>query len=53
VWEIATRKLGEELTYREDLLQPVSHGFVEPRRRMSFEQYERALAAIREAWRLL
>lgn len=53
VWEIGTAELGEDLAYREDPLQPGVHGFVEPRRRMSLEEIERALAATREAWRLL
>ena len=53
VWEIGTADLGADLTYREDPLQPGVHGFVEPSRTMTLEDYDRALAATREAWRLL
>jgi hypothetical protein len=53
VWEIGTADLGADLTYREDPLQPRVHGFVEPSRTMTLEDYEGALAATREAWRLL
>jgi hypothetical protein len=50
VWEIGTADLGEALVYHEDPVQPGVHGFVEPSRRMTLEEYERALAATREAW---
>ena len=53
VWEMGTADLGEDLVYREDPLQPGLHGFVEPSRRMTLEDYERALGATRDAWRLL
>lgn len=50
---IGTADPGADLAYREDPLQPGVHGFVEPSRRMTLEDYERALAATREMWRLL
>jgi hypothetical protein len=53
VWEIGTVDLGDDLAYREDPLKPGVHGFVEPSWRMTLDDYERALAATREMWRLL
>ncbi|MGH3112272.1 MAG: hypothetical protein ACRDOP_02260 [Gaiellaceae bacterium] len=53
VWEIDIAELEEALAYREDPLQRGVHGFVEPRGTMTLEDYESALAATREAWRLL
>jgi hypothetical protein len=53
VWEIRTVDLEEGLAYREDPLQLGVHGFVEPSRRITLEDYERALRATRTAWRLL
>lgn len=51
VFELETEELPEELRYRPDPANPEVHGFVEPTRRMSFEDYERALQATRSLWR--
>jgi hypothetical protein len=53
VWEIRSVDLEEDLAYREDPLRPGVHGFIEPSRRMTVGEYERALLATRAAWRLL
>jgi hypothetical protein len=53
IWELATAELGEALVYREDPLLPGVHGFIEPRRRITFDEYEAALRATGRAWRLL
>ncbi len=53
MWEIGTAELGEDLAHREDPLQPDVHGFIEPRRSLSLDEFERALEATRGAWRLL
>ena len=53
VWEMVSADLGADLAYREDPLQPGVHGFVEPGRRTTLEDYEQALEATREVWRLL
>ena len=52
VWELGVTDLCDELVYREDPLMPGIHGFVEPSAPMTFEQYESALLAARQAWRL-
>jgi hypothetical protein len=45
--------LEEDLAYREDPLRPGVHGFIEPSRRMTRGEYERALLATRVASCLL
>jgi len=52
VWEFDSAAVGEFLRYREDPLMPGEHGFMEPSSSMTFERYESALFATREAWRL-
>lgn len=51
VYELRTEQLPEELAYRPDPDNPEGHGFVEPARRMSFEEYERAIHETRGLWR--
>lgn len=52
VWELDTARLRDELAYRDDPLMPGIHGFIEPARRMAFDDYQDALLRTREAWRL-
>jgi hypothetical protein len=52
VWEISSQSLGPELTYRADPDLPDEHGFIEPIEPMSFDEYQDALAATRNDWRL-
>jgi hypothetical protein len=52
VWFIAVNDLGPSLLYRPDPANPAGHGFVEPARRMTAEEYQQALAATRGAWAL-
>jgi hypothetical protein len=51
VFELETEELSEESIYRPDPENPKGHGFVEPARRMSFEEYERAIHETRGLWR--
>lgn len=51
VFEIDTDELPPELTYRPDPEKPEEHGFIEPAREMSFEEYQRALHETRGLWR--
>jgi hypothetical protein len=51
VFELETIRLGEDLTYRPDPERPDRHGFVEPRERMAFGEYQAALAATLPDWR--
>lgn len=53
ILEMDTDELPEALAYRPDPENPAGHGFVEPARRMPFEDYERALRATRPLWRRL
>jgi hypothetical protein len=50
VWAVDTDKLPEELGYRPDPERPDEHGFIEPSRRMVFEEYQRAIHATRGLW---
>jgi hypothetical protein len=52
IWELDVVELGSELVYREDPLMPGIHGFIEPARRMAFDDYQDALSRTRGAWRL-
>lgn len=52
VWGIGEFALGEDLAYRPDPAD-ATHGFVEPARIMSFDEYQQALHATRESWRRL
>lgn len=51
VWELETDELPEELAYRPDPVNPEGHGFIEPSRQMSFDDYQQALHATRRLWR--
>jgi hypothetical protein len=51
VFELETDELPEALTYRPDPENPEGHGFIEPARRMAFEEYERAVHETRGLWR--
>ncbi len=53
VWEISSDELGDGLLYRPDPDQPDTHGFVEPERPMTFDEYQAALAETRSKWRLV
>jgi hypothetical protein len=51
IFGLETDRLGELLAYRPDPVAPNRHGFVEPSKRMSFDDYQAALAATRCDWR--
>ena len=51
VFSIDLDFLGSDLVYRPDPADPEVHGFIEPARRMTFDEYQRALTATRAAWR--
>jgi hypothetical protein len=51
VWEIDDEDLGDGLLYRPDPRQPERHGFIEPAKRMKFEQYQGLLCGLRRRWR--
>lgn len=53
VWGISSDELDPRLLYRPDPAQPDSHGFIEPRSPMTFEEYQAALAETRSEWRLV
>lgn len=53
VFELETDELPEEPRYRPDPANPEGHGFVEPARRISFEEYQRLLHATRALWRVV
>jgi len=52
VWCLRQESLGDDLDYRADPRHPTTHGFIEPARRMTLEEYEAALEATRPHWRL-
>jgi hypothetical protein len=51
LWELETNELPPELAYRPDPKRLKEHGFIEPARAMSFEEYQGALHATRELWK--
>ena len=53
VFEVETDDLPEDLRYRRDPDNPDGHGFIEPSRRTTFEEYERAVRGTRGLWRLV
>ena len=53
VFELETENLPEDLVYRSDPANPEGHGFIEPARRMKFEEYQRLLHSTRNLWRQL
>ncbi len=50
VWEVDTDQLPEDLAYRPDPDDPDAHGFLEPARPMTFEEYQAALHSTRGLW---
>jgi hypothetical protein len=50
VFRILRSALGPDLSYRADPANPTGHGFVEPARTMSIDDYQGALAATRGRW---
>lgn len=50
VFQIPQSSLGPDLQYRADPANPTAHGFVEPSRAMTFDQYQGALWATRKRW---
>lgn len=50
IWEMETDELPDGLIYRPDPARPDEHGFVEPDRVMSLEDYRRLLHGTREFW---
>jgi hypothetical protein len=50
LWELETDELPEELRYGTDPDRPEEHGFIEPSRRMPFEEYQRAIHGTRGLW---
>lgn len=53
VFELDTEDLPGVLAYRPDPANPEGHGFIEPARRVSFEEYRRAIHQTRTLWRRL
>jgi len=53
VFELDTEDLPGVLAYRPDPTNPEGHGFIEPARRVSFEEYRRAIHQTRSLWRRL
>jgi hypothetical protein len=49
VWSLAVSDLGPDLIYRPDPKRP-DHGFIEPARPMSLDEFQRALAQTRDLW---
>lgn len=50
VFKVDESTLGGELRFRPDPDNPDTHGFVEPARRMTFEDYQMALGSSRMLW---
>jgi hypothetical protein len=50
LWELDTDELPEELYYRPDPDNPEGHGYIAPSRRMTFEEYQRAIHGTRGLW---
>lgn len=51
VWAMNTADLPPSLAYRADPDNPLRHGFVEPSSRMSFDDFQSALASTQSLWR--
>lgn len=49
VWMIDEADLGTDLVYRSDPNR-AAHGFIEPSRMMTLDEYQRALAATQPRW---
>jgi hypothetical protein len=50
VWRIDEEDLGPNLSYRPDPDDPSRHGFIEPSRPMSLQEYQDALGLTRRRW---
>ena len=50
VFSIEPQQLGEPLSYRPDSAKPKDHGFLEPARVMTIEEYQAALAGTVNEW---
>jgi hypothetical protein len=50
VFGIDTENLGQDLAYRPDPANPGGHGFIEPSRPMSQDDYQTALHGTRPLW---
>jgi hypothetical protein len=50
VWEIEASQLGPNLVYRQDPAN-AGHGFVEPARSMTLDEYQQALKATQSLWK--
>lgn len=53
MYELETGELPDDLAHRPDPANPDGHGFIEPTRRMPFEEYRRAIHGTRSLWRRL
>lgn len=51
VWSIDASDLGPDLCYRPDPDDPSRHGFLEPSRPMTLQEYQEALASTGQRWR--
>ncbi len=51
LFTIAVSEIGRVLRLREDPDVPSGHGFVEPVRRRTFDEYQEAIWATRSSWR--
>jgi hypothetical protein len=51
VWELDTDNLPVRLQYRADPEEPERHGFIEPSRRMHFNEYLRMIHDTRSLWK--
>ncbi|HEY7159314.1 MAG TPA: hypothetical protein VH575_35545 [Gemmataceae bacterium] len=50
VWGIDASDLGSDLAYRPDPSAPAGHGFIEPSHPMTLQEYQQALALLRNRW---
>jgi hypothetical protein len=50
---LETGELPDDLVYRPDPANPDGHGFIEPTRRVPFEEYRQAIHGTRSLWRRL
>lgn len=49
VWKIASENLGPDLQFRQDT---ATHGIIEPKRPMTLQEFQEALAETKHKWRL-
>ncbi|HEU5159763.1 MAG TPA: DUF6531 domain-containing protein [Streptosporangiaceae bacterium] len=52
VWQTSSEGLPDGLTYRPDPANPSGHGFIEPSRSMSIEEYQGLLGSTQGSWQL-